>query len=165
MELSVVSAIAPSSGRSRSKRPTNSAEKCCASAAEPPLPQASTLPPLVTQASTACTAAAIGLDRVSAAWYFRSALSMKCCWMRASSMAGDDNGSLSGIERRLEPVDLAGLDTHHVEAAGRGLGQAHEEMARGKDDPALLGGADARGRAAIGARRAFAHFDEDECGA
>ena len=35
-----VSAIAGSSGRSRSKRPTSSAAKCCASAAEPPLPQA-----------------------------------------------------------------------------------------------------------------------------
>jgi hypothetical protein len=75
----MTSAIAPSSGRSRSKRPTNSAEKCCASAAEPPLPHASTLPPLVTHASTACTAAAIGLLKVCAAWYFRSALSMKCC--------------------------------------------------------------------------------------
>src|SRR6266702_2940618 len=91
MELSVVSAMAPSSGRSRSKRPTNSAEKCCASAADPPLPQASTLPPLVTHASTACTAAAIGLLKDWAAWYLRSALSMKCCWMRCSSMAGDDN--------------------------------------------------------------------------
>ncbi len=79
MELSVVSAMAPSSGRSRSNRPTNSAEKCWASAADPPLPQASTLPPLVTQARIACTAAAIGLLKDCAAWYFRSALSMKCC--------------------------------------------------------------------------------------
>ncbi len=45
------------------------------------------LPPLVTQARMACTAAAIGLLRDWAAWYLRSALSMKCCWMRCSSMA------------------------------------------------------------------------------
>src|SRR5688500_3167827 len=96
MELSVVRAIAPSSGRSRSKRPTNSAEKCWASAADPPLPQASTLPPLVTQARMACTAAAIGLLKDWADWYLRSALSMKCCWMRCSSMVGDDNRPVSG---------------------------------------------------------------------
>jgi len=84
--LSAVRARAASSGRSRSKPATKKAANCCASAAEGPLPQASTLPPLVTQASMACTAAAMGVLRVWAAWYFRSALSMKCCWMRCSSM-------------------------------------------------------------------------------
>jgi len=39
VELSVVSAIAASPGRSRSKRLTSSEEKCWESAAEPPLPQ------------------------------------------------------------------------------------------------------------------------------
>src|SRR5215208_3939108 len=73
IELSVVRAMAPSSGRSRSNRPTNSAEKCWASAADPPLPQASTLPPLVTHARTACTAAAIGLLKDWADWYLRAA--------------------------------------------------------------------------------------------
>ncbi len=42
--------------------------------------------PLVTQAQMACTAALMGWLRACAAWYFRSALSMKCCWMRCSSM-------------------------------------------------------------------------------
>ncbi len=42
---SVVSAIAERPGRSRAKRPTSSATKCWASAAEPPLPKASTRPP------------------------------------------------------------------------------------------------------------------------
>ena len=36
--------------------------------------------------TTGSTAAAIGLLRACAAWYFRSALSMKCCWMRCSSI-------------------------------------------------------------------------------
>jgi hypothetical protein len=39
LEVSVLSAIAASGGRSISKRLTSSAAKCCASAAEPPLPQ------------------------------------------------------------------------------------------------------------------------------
>ena len=57
----MVSAIAARPGRSRSKRPTNSAAKCWASAAEPPLPQARTLPPPVMQPTSALTASAIGL--------------------------------------------------------------------------------------------------------
>src|SRR5438105_12621691 len=141
--------IAPSSGRSRSKRPTNSAEKCCASAAEPPLPQASTLPPLVTHASTACTAAAIGLLSACAAWYFRSALSMKCCWMRCSSMVRNDNARvLPGIERRAQPADAAGFDRDHVEAAGRRVARAHQVMPCGEHDAPLLGETHAGGRAA-----------------
>jgi len=43
-DVSVVSAIAASPGRSRSKRLSSSAEKCCASAAEPPFPHARILP-------------------------------------------------------------------------------------------------------------------------
>src|SRR3954471_1078821 len=137
IELSVLSAMAPSSGRSRSKRPTNSAEKCWASAAEPPLPQASTLPPLVTHASMACTAATMGLESACADWYFRSALSMKCCWMRDSSMTLDDNpGVLPRIEGGPQPLDAPGIDADHVEAAGRRRRHAHEEVACGEDDPA-----------------------------
>jgi hypothetical protein len=60
MVLSEVSASAASSGRSRSKPATQKAANCCASAADAPFPQASTLQPPVTQASTACTAAAMG---------------------------------------------------------------------------------------------------------
>jgi hypothetical protein len=59
IELSVVSAIAARPGRSRSKRPTSSAAKCCASAAEPPLPQARILLPLVSAPTMRSTAAAI----------------------------------------------------------------------------------------------------------
>ena len=51
--LSVVRARAASSGRSRSKPATHRAANCCASAADGPLPQASTLPPLVTHAKMA----------------------------------------------------------------------------------------------------------------
>src|SRR5262245_60642945 len=44
-EGSVVRARAGSAWRSLRKRPTSSPAKCCASAAEPPLPKTSTLPP------------------------------------------------------------------------------------------------------------------------
>ena len=44
VELSVVSASAGRPGRSSSKRFSSSLEKCCESAAEPPLPQERILP-------------------------------------------------------------------------------------------------------------------------
>ena len=44
MEESVVSAIAGSEGLSLSKRLSSSDEKCCASPADPPLPQLRILP-------------------------------------------------------------------------------------------------------------------------
>ena len=49
----MVRATAGRAARSRSKRPTSSAAKCCASAAEPPLPQARILPPASRQAPSA----------------------------------------------------------------------------------------------------------------
>ena len=55
------------------------AANCCAAAAEAPLPQVSTLPPPVTLANTAPTAASTWGASVCAHWYFRSALSMNCC--------------------------------------------------------------------------------------
>ena len=58
-------------------------------------------------------------------------------------------GYFSGrVESRLEPLNLTGLDPDDVEAAGRLLRQARQEVARGKHDPPLLGPADASGGAA-----------------
>ena len=56
---SVVSAMAGSPRRSRLNRPTSSAAKCCASAALPPLPNTSTLPPALERPPIALG----GLDR------------------------------------------------------------------------------------------------------
>jgi hypothetical protein len=58
----------------------------------------------------ACTAAAIGLLNTWADWYFRSALSMKCCSMRCSSMGGmitvasatGCNGAQAGLSAGIE---------------------------------------------------------------
>jgi hypothetical protein len=51
------------------------------------------------------------------------------------------------VSRRVEggpqPLDLAGLQRDHVEAAGRLLRQSHQVMAGGEDDPPLLDGTDA----------------------
>src|ERR1044072_619777 len=45
LEVSACSAMAEKAGRSSWNLPTSSAVRCCASAAEPPLPAASTRPP------------------------------------------------------------------------------------------------------------------------
>src|SRR5882672_2445206 len=167
MEVSVVSAMAARPGRSRSKRPTNSAAKCCASPAEPPLPQASTLPPPVMAPTRALTASAMGLARISAAAYLRSALSKNCCWIRCSSMGQDDKSPVKdphvasrGVERRLDPLDAPALDCHHVEAARRQRAAVTQEMMRREHDAALLGVGDASRRTAEARTPALAHLDE-----
>lgn len=70
-----------------------------------------------------------------------------------------------GVESGAQPFDVAGFDAHHVEAARRLLRHAHEVMPRRENDPALLRPAHAGRGAAEIARRALAHFDEDERGA
>ena len=156
--MSTVRAIAASPGRSRSKRPTNSAAKCWASAAEPPLPQASTLPPPVMQPTSALTASAIGLLSTSAAAYLRSALSKNCCWIRCSSMVTDDMTRVlrvgsSPFTRRRRPraatrsARLRPLTTSKRQ--GGSVGSRREEVARREDQPALLAGVDRRRGAAV----------------
>ena len=60
IEVSVFSAMPARGRRSRSKRPTSSATKCCASAAEPPLPQARILPLFARAPNSTSTATASG---------------------------------------------------------------------------------------------------------
>src|SRR5688572_22628499 len=78
VEVSVVSATAASGGRSRSKRLTSSAAKCWASAAEPPLPQASALPPAFRDCAKRPAARAMAGASEAAAASLRRALSSKC---------------------------------------------------------------------------------------
>ncbi len=68
--MSTVKAIAARAGRSLSKRQTSSAAKCCASAAEPPLPQLNILLPFFKAAVIVSIAAVIGLLRASFASCF-----------------------------------------------------------------------------------------------
>jgi hypothetical protein len=75
VEVSVVSAIAASGGRSFSKRLSSSAAKCCESAAEPPLPQAMTLPPAARLGPCARAAASIGAAMAASAASLTWALS------------------------------------------------------------------------------------------
>jgi len=57
MEVSVVRASAASAGRSTAKRLTNSAARCCASAALPPLPKNRRVPPDLRAATNAAATA------------------------------------------------------------------------------------------------------------
>src|ERR1700733_828589 len=68
MLLSVVRAIARRAGRSTVRRETNSATRCCESAAEPPLPQTISLRP-------ACMASAVSLPACKTASWMDSSLS------------------------------------------------------------------------------------------
>src|SRR6267143_2200558 len=65
----------------------SSAAKCCASAAEPPLPQASALPPLRRQSASSAPARATGPANDCDAANLRFALSAKCAATRAESAA------------------------------------------------------------------------------
>src|SRR5262245_25613657 len=76
-----------SGGRSISKRLTSSAAKCCASAAEPPLPQASTLPPARSEAASSKPACTTGAPSAWEASRLSCALSAKCRATRSSSAA------------------------------------------------------------------------------
>lgn len=67
-----------------------------------------------------------------------------------------------GVESRLEPVDALPLDGHHVKAAGRRLWQAHQVMARRKDDAPAFAGAHAGRRPPEAGAGALAHFGEDQ---
>ena len=67
-----------------------------------------------------------------------------------------------GVESRLEPVDALTLDGYHVKAAGRRLWQAHQVMARCKDDATALAGAHTGGGTAEAGAGALAHFGEGQ---
>mgnify|MGYP001791623050 CR=1 FL=1 len=73
-----------SSGRSRSNRPTSSAAKCCASAADPPLPHDRILPSANKLSVNTAAARAMAGANSSAAASFSCALSAK--WLRMRFM-------------------------------------------------------------------------------
>src|SRR5690625_3748089 len=81
-ELSVLRAIAASGRRSRSKRPTSSAEKCCASAAEPPLPHTNILLLLISALNKSSTPLANNGDKRCALTLKESVAASKCEIMR-----------------------------------------------------------------------------------
>ena len=65
MEVSVVSATAGSAGRSIVRRETNSATRCCESAADPPLPATISLLPCVIASEVTCAARTTASARAS----------------------------------------------------------------------------------------------------
>src|SRR5688572_1840955 len=160
-EVSVVSAIAGRPGRSRSKRPTISAAKCWLSAAEPPLPQASTLFPLRSACASASPARAMSGASVSATRRLTSMDSSKCVRMCSARFIGAIL-TRSDLESAALPRGLARLERDDVEAARRLAGELREVMPGRGDDPAALGCGDALECAAEAAARAATNLDEDE---
>lgn len=65
------------------------------------------------------------------------------------------------IEGAADPLD-AGLDQHHVEAAGRQRPQAADEVARREHDPVPLEAGDAAAGTAVPAAGPGPHLDEDQ---
>src|SRR5437899_2086969 len=165
-----------SGGRSASKRLTSSAAKCCASAAEPPLPQASALPPLLSDSASSTPARATGAPSACAASSFSLALSAKCAATRPRSFASacpiaagwalatpDQSATNSALlaKRVANPLHMARrpVDQEHIEAAGR-VGPPREVEPGGGDQPRALRGGDALGGAAEATGRAHAHLGE-----
>src|SRR6188508_1192196 len=138
VEVSVVSAIAASGARSVSNRLISSAAKCCASAADPPLPQASALPPALSAAASIAPAFATGSPSAAAAVRLRSALSAKwaatrptrpasaACMPREFYTARGLLGTLHGDEARQ---DAETRDRHRRHAV-RGLAFPRRAQAR-----------------------------------
>src|SRR5436190_1214371 len=161
-------AAAVAGARSISNRLTSSAAKCCASAAEPPLPHANTLPPPLSESASILAALAIGSPSTSAACCFSLALSANCAAIRPRSaasaldMRGDSTPALFA-ERVADPLHVARrpVDEEYIEAASR-LGSAREVKARRGNDARALRRRHALGGATEAAGRAHADLGEDE---
>src|SRR5690606_5244964 len=127
MDVSVFRATPASGRRSRSKRPTSSAMKCCASAADPPLPHARILLLFASAPNSTSTLVASGSTSSRALALKVSTASSKCDVMCAvMSMAPiisffnlEEGGWPLFGEGVAYPFQLALLDAHDVEAAGR----------------------------------------------
>ena len=146
-EVSTVSAIAGSPGRSRSKRPTSSAAKCWQSAAEPPLPQASTLLPRPSAAASASPARAMaGRQRFAHALLERDGV-LEVAADVGDVIHGFGVRLVSGVgivvlarrrrRRGSRPARLRALDRKDIEAA-RGFRPQPREVVSGRGDDAPL---------------------------
>src|ERR1700742_1833536 len=118
VEVSVVRAMPAMPGRSRSKRLRSSAEKCWESAAEPPLPQAMTLPSCLRDSAIKVPALRIEGTRTCNAACFVAMLSWNCLVTRSCSLSMVP----SGLECVLYPFyrvgPLGSAHRHHVETQG-----------------------------------------------
>src|SRR5262245_13442200 len=99
----------------------SSAAKCCASAAEPPLPQASALPPSLRDCAKARPACAMGPVSCAAAESLTRALSSKCAAMREESASDEVMRAilaLLGDDLELEPARRARFGGEAADARG-----------------------------------------------
>ena len=70
---------------------------------------------------------------------------------------------LRGVESRAQPADLAAVDRDDVETTWRRRSEAAQVVCGREDEPALLGRADARRRAAVRRIATRPNLDEHEC--
>ena len=124
------------------------------------MPHTSSLPPAVRAPTMACDASAIGLAKLSADWYFRSAASKNCCWMRCSSMVGDDKSACAKagaasrrarLRRRTRRAPIATSSPSIATTSKRHGGTARQRsqvVLRGEHQALLLARAHAGQRAA-----------------
>src|SRR5690606_7375831 len=165
MDVSVLSAIPASGRRSRSKRPTSSAMKCWASAAEPPLPQARILPLFASAPNSRSTAVDKGWASSRELALKVSIASSKCDVMR-EVMSILLIISCPCSKGAAYPVQSGGLDADDVETAGRrpapeeAPGQRRQEEVGGFCQALLLAAVYTGGSAAVLKTATIAHFDE-----
>src|SRR6266853_5299789 len=142
IDVSVASEIAGSSGRSRSKRPTISAAKCCASAAEPPLPHARILPSASRQSVIIEAARAMCGAMTSTAASLSCALSAKWARMRCVVSIGPNCSNFASVDiDPAQPFDVLGGETieeDRIETAWRLASEAAEIMLRGEPEASTL---------------------------
>src|SRR5687767_8493329 len=141
-EGSVVRAMAARAGRSRRKRPTSSPARCWASAAEPPLPKVSTLPPArrlaAMRAPTSRSSRAFSSKKrvLSAALSFASARIPASSIGRIITRAGKGLLTRADVDREQHGQHAGIVDRHLEDRAVRdeardvhGHGQATLDLA------------------------------------
>src|SRR5439155_6088776 len=133
---SVVRGMAESAARSRRKRPTSSPARCCASAADPPLPKARTLPPPRRHSAMRRPAATSRPALASKKRCLRATLSAARSRTACSSIGGDYHTTGSGqrtLQRHEDPDEVA--DFGGVEGAQLGVTEEEEPGAAPHERP------------------------------
>src|SRR5919198_3747355 len=125
-----VSDSAGNGARSRRKRPTSSAARCVASAALPPLPNSSTLPPSSMQATTISASSAVRSGRSPSS---SACVAATLSPMRSRTSCSSVRGSTEAREKRLL-IDRPGRQAGGGELE---LGHRHTHLDQRIGDPVL----------------------------
>src|SRR5712692_1147676 len=129
-EVLVVSAMAGMAGRSSRKRTTNSAARCWASAALPPLPNSTSLPPAEIAAPARSASCATRVTSSAEKLCLMRQLSSSCARTRSASSAR------GAIAARSAPHDLLVVAAD----AARGVARVHHHLRRIGDRLVIVAG-------------------------